>query len=170
MCIRDRCDPHAVAPSFDPRGDPACAYEPDAPLPGGGSCAALLETQSPQCDAYCGPLVPNGFDCFGCCELPAGGGRFAWLQSGKDDEVGNPIPCSTATMDDPTICRACEPVPSCFNPCDACETCLGGPPVDGPCAAAEQCPGGEPSCGRPGQERCPPDTYCVTGCCQPLPE
>lgn len=165
-----RCDPGSVAPAFDPTGDPTCDHDPDAQVLGLGSCGEAYEEQPAECHATCGPVVPNGCDCFGCCELPGGSGRFARLLSHGEDAIGDPVFCSTATMDDPTICRACEPVPSCFNPCDACETCLGAPPPGEACTQAQQCPGGEPACGRPGQERCPAETYCVTGCCQPLPE
>ena len=69
------CDPHEVAPGYYPEsanGD-QCSYDPGANVPGTNkSCEQLFNTQSAACNAYCGPLTPNGCDCFGCCAVPDG--------------------------------------------------------------------------------------------------
>ncbi|MEZ4370052.1 MAG: hypothetical protein R3B07_04475 [Polyangiaceae bacterium] len=59
--------------------------------------ATNFSNQDAQCEAYCGPLTPNGCDCFGCCELPAGSGKFVYLGSEVNkaptctrDDVGRP--------------------------------------------------------------------------------
>ena len=39
----------------------------------------------------------------------------------------------------------------------------GGPPT-------QECPPEYPPCGLPGQDPCPADSYCTTGCCVPLPQ
>jgi hypothetical protein len=164
-----RCDPHEVPPNYDPEfhlGD-KCAYDLDADIPGTDkTCAELSAAQSPACMAYCGPLTPNGCDCFGCCELPAGSGKYAWL--GSEDGNGNGT-CDLAGAADPTKCRPCEPVPACLNACDPCELCIGKSAVAPGCAPADQCPDGLQPCGLPGQGCCPSDHSCITGCCQPNP-
>ncbi len=169
-----RCDPLSVAPSFNPEGE-ACEYDDDHDIPGGPSCSEAFAMQSTQCLDYCGPLVPNGCDCFGCCEAPAGSGAFVWL--GSYDGNTNPT-CTLADLADPTKCQPCTPVPSCQNECGECEYCLGktelppecfpsgggGGPPDG------QCPPEFQACGGPNQGPCPSGTYCITGCCIPAPD
>jgi hypothetical protein len=157
------CDPNEVSPGYHPEsyvGD-SCAYDPASGIPGSAaSCADLHATQSPECHTFCGPLVPNGCDCFGCCELPAGSGKYAWSGSKGGD-------CTLANALDPAKCEPCEPVPGCINPCDACEICIGKGAVAPGCSAQDQCAPGIQPCGLPGQDCCPSGTYCVTGCCQP---
>jgi len=63
------CDPLSVAPDFPPGGS-KCAYDPQAVLPRGTKCSDALTTQDPECTTVCGPLTPNGCDCFGCCDVP----------------------------------------------------------------------------------------------------
>jgi hypothetical protein len=117
-----RCDPMQVGPRFDPEG-PDCSYRPDA-----GICAPQSET----CRARCLPLTPNGCDCFGCCELARGTGRYVWLNS--TDARG--FSCNTiADADDPDRCRPCTPVPECLNTCDACERCIGERALPAGCSA-----------------------------------
>jgi hypothetical protein len=142
------CDPREVAPNFDPEG-PACKYNPNASVPGSGqSCSALNADQSAACDSFCGPLTPNGCDCFGCCELPAGSGEYVWLGSvGADGEPS----CDPEHVGDPSRCRACTPVTSCLNTCLHCELCLGKTELPADCLPAN------PSCGdgkRTGGEQC----------------
>lgn len=162
-----RCDPTSVAPWWGPTGDRECAHDPATTRPGTGlTCDEMAAASGRACAERCGPLIPNGCDAFGCCELPPGSGVFRSLGS---HGLEAPVPCSASTIDDPTVCRPCTPVAPSFNPCDPCELCVGGELPDDGCTEAEQCPGGEPACGRPEQPLCPPDTYCITGCCQPTP-
>ncbi|MBX7196602.1 MAG: hypothetical protein K1X94_31405 [Sandaracinaceae bacterium] len=112
-------------------GNDGCRYdsscdplEPDAPRcpydPG-----AMCDRIDPvMCGSVCGPLVPNGCDCLGCCELPAGSGVFVYLGS---EPVGGAPPCSPETVGNPDSCRRCTPVRTegCFNECGHCELCLG---------------------------------------------
>jgi hypothetical protein len=163
-----RCDP--LAP------DPRCPYTP----PGGSvSCP---DTQPARCQEVCGPLVPNGCDCFGCCELPAGSGRYVFL--GSPDATGERT-CSPDSVDDPTRCRPCTPYRPCLNECGPCELCFGrtelppecfpppdggvlrddaGNPIDGGTPPPRCAPGVQP-CGLPGDPACPEGWYCLTGCC-----
>ncbi|MCC6556986.1 MAG: hypothetical protein IT372_28880 [Polyangiaceae bacterium] len=174
-----QCDPHEVSPDYHPEssnGD-ACAHNPNANTPGtSGTCDELYNAQSQACHDYCGPLVPNGCDCFGCCELPAGSGQYVWLGSDANgDKTGS---CSRDVIDDPTKCEPCLPVAGCLNGCDPCELCLGKdtlPPECYPDGGAGggptgQCPGGDQPCGLPGQDPCPATHYCITGCCQEVPQ
>ncbi len=117
------CDPLETAGNgWHPEGS-SCWYDPLANTPGTkGSCAELLTTQSKTCVDFCAPLVPNGCDCFGCCELPAGSGKFVWLGSQIND-VGS---CDLASVGDPAKCQPCTPVKGyCYNSCEHCELCLG---------------------------------------------
>ena len=121
------CDPLAVAPNYPPEGldqnnKPYCKYDPNANTPGTSkSCAELNAKQTTTCENFCGPLTPNGCDCFGCCELPAGGGKYVWLGSEIND-VGS---CSLKDVGDPKKCQPCTPVQACLNKCEKCELCLG---------------------------------------------
>ena len=126
------------------------------------------------CSEVCSPLVPNGCDCFGCCNLPAGGDR--WVFIGSVDGDGNPT-CSLDDVEDDGACHPCTPVPNCLNDCGACELCLGrselpaecspdaGPdPVDAQ-APPPMCDDGRQPCGVPGLPSCAADEFCITGCC-----
>ena len=170
------CDPLALPPDYPPSGDAECRYDPAATTPGtDATCEELGQVQSDLCLSYCLPLTPNGCDCFGCCELPAGSGQFVWLGSTANG-VGS---CDEQSLDDPTLCRPCTPVASCFNDCKHCEVCVGktglppecGPPGGGGAGGqGAQCDPPAQPCGQPGQERCTPDKYCISGCCVLLPE
>jgi hypothetical protein len=155
-----RCDPLSVAPSFFPTGSSMCGFDPND-----SSC-----DQSPgalsECDASCLPLTPNGCDCFGCCELPAGSNHFIWLGAASDQTQ-----CELATLADPAACSPCTPVPSCQNPCEDCELCVGKPSLPASCApgAGPECPVGTSSCDPNASGGCGPFEYCITGCCIPLP-
>src|SRR5262249_13015210 len=81
---------------------------------------------------------------------------------------------------DPTKCHPCEPVKACLNGCGHCELCIGKdmlPPDCAPDAGAAssgsgggmQCDMGIQPCGLPGQSPCPVNFYCISGCCQPVP-
>ena len=156
-----RCDPGSLAPDYPPTGNAMCGY--DATLAACDSGSASLQA----CRAGCLPLTPNGCDCFGCCELPAGSNNFIWLGS---PQIGD-AHCELASSADPDVCRPCTPEPGCLNACEECELCIGKPELPAACSGA-----GGPACGS-GVRSCDPRTgagcgdiqYCITGCCVPLP-
>ena len=162
------CDPMSVAPNYPPSGDEHCSYDPAAKIAGtSATCADLAQTQEPECERNCRPLTPNGCDAFGCCELPAGSGKFVWLGSSN----GNVGSCNEATVNDPTACHPCTHVLSTFNACDPCEVCVGRTtPAAGCTDASNRCPNDEQACGQPGEAACAPDHYCITGCCEATPK
>jgi hypothetical protein len=164
-----KCDPLSVPEDYPPSGDSQCAYDEAATIPGASmTCTELREAQSAMCGDICMPFVPNGCDCFGCCELPADSGAFVWIGS-TNNGAGS---CSEETLDDPSACRPCTPVPSCFNECGECEVCAGRPEPDPSCAGPDDnaCGDGYQACGRPGQSPCSAGTYCITGCCITIPK
>src|SRR5690606_13457059 len=104
-----------------------CAYNADHMVTGQGpsrTCDQAFNGQPSTCTDFCLPLAPNGCDCFGCCELPAGTNKFVWL--GSRGATGT-TQCTPAEVDNPEICHPCTPVPGCYNPCDTCEVCIGKP-------------------------------------------
>jgi hypothetical protein len=177
-----KCDPNSVDPNYypEPANGAMCEYDLNATTPGTtSSCAELDAEQSNLCLSYCGPLTPNGCDCFGCCELPAESGEFVWLGSQGAD--GTTV-CDEANIDNPDICHPCKPVVACQNECERCELCLGKtelppdcyPPGTGGAGGAggsppQDCPPEFPACGLEGQDQCPLNSYCLTGCCVPYP-
>jgi hypothetical protein len=156
-----RCDPLSVGPDYPPSGLSSCAYDETASVPGGGSCAELSAAQAPACANVCGPLTPNGCDCFGCCEIPANSEHYVSLAGGASE-------CTTATLDDPRACPPCTPVPSCANPCDACESCVGRAGPASSCTSGAGC-NGLKACDASVIAPCPQGFYCITGCCVPEP-
>ncbi|MCC6524726.1 MAG: hypothetical protein IT373_18865, partial [Polyangiaceae bacterium] len=152
QCYWDwRCD--VLAP------EPGCPYEQDQ-MVGSFDCQQFFTTQSQTCHDVCAPIAPNGCDCFGCCELPAGSGEHVWL--------GVPT-CNLGSLDDPAACPPCTPVPGCDNPCEPCELCLGETELPPGCTPEEQCPPELTPCGLEGQDPCPAGSYCLTGCCIVIP-
>jgi hypothetical protein len=208
-CWDHRCDPLSVAPLYPPEGPGnKCEYMGPAktatykPSCSQKTCDQLYDKakggQDPICENFCGPLTPNGCDCFGCCELPAHSGKFVWL--GSEDTSGKGS-CDLASVSDPTKCQPCTPVPSCLNTCEKCELCLGKtelpaecfpPPPDagvggssgtggtggtggtstggssGSCGG-QICPPGAQPCGLSCQPPCPNGFFCNTGCCVAVP-
>ena len=188
-----RCDPLAVGPTFPPEGA-ACPFEMSRV--GGSNCP---NTQPPECLSFCGPLTPNGCDCFGCCTFPGlehsgpgGGAGYVWLGSVEAD--GRTGSCTLRQINNPAACHVCTPVRSCLNECGACEICIGrptpgpecnppppdaGPRPDGAApfdsgprpdaGTSMQCASGIVPCGLPGQPECAFGSYCITGCCQVAP-
>jgi hypothetical protein len=194
-----KCDPNETMPKFYPESNEGnkCSFDNAANTPGSNqTCDELYAKQSQTCHDYCGPLTPNGCDCFGCCELPAGKGNYVWL--GSEDANGNGS-CSLAVLDDPAKCQPCKPVQGCLNHCDPCELCIGkdtlppecnpgsggsgstgsgsattgsattGSATTGSGGGGTQCDTGVQPCGLPGQAVCPNNSYCITGCCQQIP-
>ena len=71
----------------------------------------------PQCVPACGPVTPNGCDCFGCCHVQTGDGTIdIYLGSGPDCRLDNLAGCSPCTFHE-----------ACDNPCEPekCELCFG---------------------------------------------
>jgi hypothetical protein len=152
------CDPLSVAPDYPPSGEARCKYGSSM----GVDCAGLDAVQSQTCLDTCLPLVPNGCDCFGCCELPGGSGQFHFIGVGSGAEG-----CQRDNLDDPLACPPCTQVKSCLNACDKCETCVDKLP-DADCDPGSACPDGAAECGE--DTACGLREYCVTGCCRPAPE
>ncbi len=147
-CVWDHgCDPHETSPNFYPetQSGAQCKYDWEkTKVQGNGTCSEFFYSpgQPNECHNFCGPLTPNGCDCFGCCTFPAlaneveavqppladGGVRpaakpkYVWL--GSLDTNGNPS-CTADKVNDPTKCHSCTPVQSCLNTCERCELCIG---------------------------------------------
>ncbi|HEY8377223.1 MAG TPA: hypothetical protein VIK91_12070 [Nannocystis sp.] len=142
-----KCDP------ANPGADVGCPYT------GGNNCAAMME-QSEQCKMNCEPYVPNGCDCFGCCTVSTPDGEVhIFLNSGPE--------CSLLNLE---ACAPCTPqIEECGNACnpDDCEVCFGEDELPEGCDDPGGCEGW-PTCLE--QADCPPEFYCVTGCCIPPPE
>jgi hypothetical protein len=174
------CDPNNVAPDFYPSPWINCEYigEDGTTNPPGATCAELYAEQSDLCGTFCGPLTPNGCDCFGCCELPALSGSYVFVGSvGANEDTQ----CTLADVGNPDLCHPCLPVAACLNDCDPCEICIGHPKPEPGCegeggggvgggGGGQQCPDGVQECGLSGQDPCPAGNSCITGCCYPVPE
>ena len=154
----------------DPQEPTACVYDPAYDTPGTPlSCEELSEDQLPECDEYCGPLTPNGCDCFGCCELTLDDDTTVTVYLGTTDPETDEGTCALEVVDNPDLCHPCTQVPGCLNECEECELCLGETELPDECDEQE-CPKGLQPCGLPGQEPCPEGQACVTGCCVPEPQ
>jgi hypothetical protein len=165
----------------------------------GDTCAGRYDTQPAQCETVCGPLTPNGCDCFGCCDV-LGDGDYRFMGSTSNDQRGD-CNAATCTLDaaiakDDTACKKCTPVAACLNPCEPanCECCLAGCNLPDSCNPAPGtggtggsggttggtggsggtcptplCPAGVQSCGVSCLPPCGTGFYCSTGCCRPIP-
>jgi hypothetical protein len=152
-----KCDPYEQPPNYSPEGS-KCAYQPSA------TCDADMASQSQQCHSYCGPLTPNGCDCFGCCAIP-GAPTTVWVGS----EANGAGTCTLDAVGDPAKCKPCTQVVGCLNSCEECELCVGKPELPPQCTV-QQCPGGAPPCGLGDQAPCGAGFSCITGCCQANPQ
>jgi hypothetical protein len=162
-----KCDELSVPPDYPPEGM-GCAYNPDEKFPRGGTCTS---PQSDKCVSVCGPLTPNGCDCFGCCKAP---GAETAVFIGSVDEAGKPT-CDSAHLNDKTRCKPCTQVESCVNSCKNCELCFGKralPPScgqQGPACVAPECPPNAAPCGLECLPTCTTGSSCITGCCTEPP-
>jgi hypothetical protein len=154
--------------SCDPLEPSGCTYNPEQSIPGtSGTCQSLLDEQLPACADYCGPLTPNGCDCFGCCDVTLDDASTVTVYLGTlDGAVGT---CNLDVVEDPALCHPCTQVNGCLNTCEECEICLGQ--VELPPGCEKQvCPEGIQPCGLAGQDPCPETLSCITGCCVPNPQ
>lgn len=159
-CVWDhRCD------TFQPQElSPACTYTKTIAT---DECNGWLADQTTQCLDVCIPIVPNGCDCFGCCQI---GGTGDYLF------IGTP----GCTIENIENCDKCTPVPSCINTCGKCELCLGKTTIPDSCFTDTdsdsdttvdtdtdniRCAAGVAACGLPTDPACPVGKYCITGCC-----
>ena len=136
-----KCDP------LNPGAQIGCEYDPDF---------AQCELEMPlDCLDACVPLVPNGCDCFGCCEIE---GQFVYLD-GSDG-------CALDNLD---ACESCTFYENCNNPCEPelCELCFGQDPSELP----PECTGTgceDPQDACDSSLDCEEGTFCQTGCCVPI--
>jgi hypothetical protein len=156
----------------DPLDPYACNYDPRAVIPGTTwTCEEAASMQSPQCAAFCGPLVPNGCDCFGCCEISFAGQTYTVYLGSEGPQFDWEGTCGPDTVADPSQCAPCTQVTACLNPCDpeGCEICMGQTKPPEGCAQAG-CPLGVQPCLPEHQSGdCPDGMACITGCCTPFP-
>jgi hypothetical protein len=160
------CDPLNPQPA-------SCDCEPDpgqmlcdANIPGyNGSCEDAWTAQSQTCLDVCGPVTPNGCDCFGCCEVTFDDGSQSTIYLGSE-EPGSTPSCNAAVIDDPLLCKPCTQVQACLNTCDDCELCFGQTELPPECGGVPECTGENPQpCGLPTLPDCPAGQFCLTGCC-----
>ena len=156
------CDPSDPNPS-------GCNYMPNGNIPGTSlTCETAQQTQDPVCAEVCGPLTPNGCDCFGCCDIQKDGVNYT-VYLGTGDDLGT---CSFDVVDDPTKCAPCLQVQACLNPCEdqECELCIGQVELPEGCEEAK-CDDGLVSCNPQNNNAdCPGGTSCISGCCFPNPQ
>jgi cysteine-rich repeat protein len=137
-----RCDPE------NPGAQIGCEYDPEFAM----TCELEMP---PECIDSCTPVVPNGCDCFGCCEIA---GAHYYLDSG--------LGCSLDNLD---ACETCTFFEGCNNPCEPndCELCFGQELSELPpeCTGID-CPGDLLEC--QSSLECPEGTFCQTGCCVPV--
>jgi cysteine-rich repeat protein len=144
-------------------GDWAC-YPPDQMMcgvlpPDAPQCSDV----DPECVDFCVPLLPNGCDCFGCCEID---GQTVMLNS--ISWIGNQSEC--CDLDNLDLCQSCEIRLDCFNPCEPenCELCFTQTSDELPVDCDEpSCPPDRPWCSSTAD--CPVGWFCQTGCCAPSP-
>jgi hypothetical protein len=166
-----QCDPLEPGPS-------RCMYSDPPP-----ASAMCPDPQTTTCHDLCGPLTPNGCDCFGCCDLPGGSGNYVYV--GTFDPVSREGTCRLGAETDTELCHPCTPVTDCLNTCERCEICLGRtaedlpadcfpPPPDAGVGDAGlpdgdvpllECDDGRQACDVPGAGPCPSGFFCITGCC-----
>ncbi|EDM80966.1 putative lipoprotein [Plesiocystis pacifica SIR-1] len=145
----DKCEWNLKCDPENPGAEIGCEYDPEF---NPAMCMVQLEQD---CLDFCVPNVPNGCDCFGCCEVD---GQFIYLDSSPN--------CSLDNLDG---CQNCTFYEDCANPCvpEECELCFGQDPseLDEDCEEPS-CPEGFDSCINTAD--CPEGFFCSTGCCYPI--
>ncbi len=140
----DKCEWNLQCDPLNPGAEIGCPYDPDFAM-----CDLDMP---PACLDFCTPLVPNGCDCFGCCEIE---GQFVYLGGGGG-----------CALDNLAACEECTFFENCNNPCmpELCELCFGQNPEDLPpeCDMAS-CPEGVTPCEI--IDDCAVGQFCQTGCC-----
>lgn len=142
----DKCDFNLKCDILSPAANIGCAH--DSSLT---DCEASVP---PTCLDVCLPLVPNGCDCFGCCEVKtSSGSKFIYLGSSDG--------CDLAHLDN---CGSCTFNTQCSNSCNRqeCELCFGDEQLPSHCTESS-CPSGIRSCST--SSDCNSGEYCLTGCC-----
>jgi hypothetical protein len=141
----DKCEQNLKCDREDPGALIGCEYDPEYQ-----TCGIEVEDA---CQEFCEPLVPNGCDCFGCCEI---GDRTVYLDGSPDCHLGNLDACQSCTLNT-----------ECDNPCapEECELCFGQQLADLPdeCNGEPACPDGVSACAS--HSDCPAGDFCQTGCC-----
>ncbi len=150
-----KCDPLSTSAS--------CPYDSSYASSHTTECS-LSASQSQACISACRKLVPNGCDCFGCCQIP-----------GAPNAIRLAATCTAAKFNDPVACPPCTQVTQCANTCEHCEICIGKPTLPADCGPVvvdagtppPVCPGTAQACGPGGiaPTACPAGTGCITGCC-----
>ena len=143
---QDKCDWNLKCDPANPGAEIGCAYDPN--LMG---CDPM---QVQMCLDVCEPLIPNGCDCFGCCEI---NGQFVYLD-GAQCSLDNLGGCSSCTFNE-----------QCGNPCmpEICELCFGQDPSELPEECDEpECPDNLDPC--LDTSECGEGFWCQTGCCVPI--
>jgi hypothetical protein len=142
----DECEQNLQCDPLDPGGLIGCEYDSDLECPDSEQTDVCLET--------CLPVVPNGCDCFGCCEIADD--YYVYLDGSPD--------CSVANTDG---CRECTFNYECANTCETedCELCVGQTTDQLPpeCHGEPACPEGVASC--TSHSDCGLVGFCSTGCC-----
>lgn len=142
----DKCDFNLKCDSLAPAANIGCAYDPNI-----NACEASVPKT---CLDVCLPLVPNGCDCFGCCEIKSStGSKFIYLGSSDGCNLDNLDQCSSCTFNS-----------QCSNSCNRqdCELCFGDEELPAHCTQTS-CPDGVRSC--KASSDCRLGEYCLTGCC-----
>jgi cysteine-rich repeat protein len=136
-----KCDPE------NPGAGTMCEYDQNLMM-----CELI---QPLLCYDVCAPLVPNGCDCFGCCDVA---GSLIYLGNGN------------CTLDNLYACESCTQHEECVNTCEPenCELCFGQDIDDLPIECTEtECPDDVTPCADI-EEDCPDGEFCQTGCCVPI--
>jgi len=175
-CLRSQVCDMTLTTAANAVDSSSCDYGPTmnkCPTPQTGSGVDPSDpAYADTCLDNCLPLLPNGCDCFGCCDVD-GDPMTPAIFLGSGAREGHPT-CSRETMNDPTKCYPCEQDLTCVNTCGECELCLGKTVDDLPASCFEptdggapppRCEGGEQPCGLPGDSPCPTGFFCTTGCC-----
>jgi len=143
----DKCEWNLKCDPKNPGATVGCAYDPNYKM-----CSLMMP---PACLNFCVPLVPNGCDCFGCCQI---GAKFYYLNSGPNCSLDNLAACNQCTFFD-NCANKCEPA--------QCELCFGQDIEDLPpeCNDTPTCQNGV-SCADISD--CQVGEFCQTGCCTPI--